>query len=713
MKGVRQQTHLSLSADGTQLRKETLNGTEYIVVPCISKIGDNVEWPVNSEWPVFIPSDVLALATDNRNYRPVVLNHPQDEQGNYVSANSPSVLDKYSFGFVFGAQFADNKIHCEMWLDRIRANIVGPDAVKVIDRLESGEKVEVSEGNFVLYERTEGEWQGKKYGAVWHACWSDHLATLPEGYIGACAIDDGCGAGLQTASVNTSIVYVLSALAQARIPTFSGTETSIWSKPSYEECIRYLYNGDSPPKSVAMCSMDLKRTIASHSLMGDPEANNYADLTSCMCVSVSSGKLNERALRNIVNGRSMSGLSDSQRKSAIDTAQRLLNSEFSANLQSASMVTSVNSESPEGGVSSGLPGSSRQEEVRPPVLGSGSTNPASDELTRTGDYSTAQAQNATSMESSMDKAQGLFSRLLKSISSLPGVLRNGMSANRLKNKLWTSISDLEPGLYWVEDYDPDTKLVWYTTRLVQGDEYYGEVEMHLWQRSFTVDSNENVTVGADRVEVEFVGTYKVVVPPTSTETEILASSTEHTQHVQCQCQHTRENAMDQATRQKIIARLCASGAPMEGNNKALEAMTDLSLQNLDKVYEVPAEASTAAQVATASTPVPIASETVTLSQQDYDDMKAAAECYKQQNAARRALLITSITKAQNGLADTDLQALDTPLLEKLAASLNVNSPVQVQSAYVSLPVPVNSATQMRKLPDTWGLSKAKTQAQTS
>lgn len=709
MRGVRQQAHLSLSADGTQLRKEVLNGTEYIVIPCVSKIGDNVEWPVNSEWPVFIPSDVLALATDNRNYRPVVLNHPQDEQGNYVSANSPAVLDKYSFGFVFGASFVDNKIHCEMWLDRARATIVGPDAVKVIDRLESGEKVEVSEGNFVLYERTEGEWQGKKYGAVWHACWSDHLATLPEGYIGACSINDGCGASALEVSQSRSIVYVLSALAQARTPTFSGTETSIWSKPSYEECIRYLYNGDSPPKSVAQCSSDLKRTIASHSLMGDSEANNFSDLTSCMCVSVSSGKLNERALRAIVAGRSMSGLSDSQRKSAIDTAQRLLNSEFSANLQTSG--ASIDSESTGTAQAPVLSGSSQQER-HIPVLGE--NPPASDELTRTRDNSISQTQNAI-QESPMDKAQGLFSRLLKSISSLPGVLRNGMSANRLKNKLWTAISDLEPGLYWVEDYDPDTKLVWYTTRLVQGDEYYGEVEMHLWQRSFTVDANENVSIGVERLEVEFVGTYKVIVPPSPTETEIVASSTEHTQHTQhtqCQCQNRRENAMDQVVRQKIIARLCASGSAFAGNEKALEAMNDTSLESLDKAYPVQQtqtqNTETAPQVASVNTP-----ETVTLSKEDYADMKAAAECYKQQNAARRATLIASITGAQKGWMDGDLQALDTTLLEKLANSLNVNQPVQAQSTYVSLPVQPNSVSQMRKLPDTWGLSKAKTQAQTS
>lgn len=198
--------HLTALANGSLLRSATLNQRKYIVVPVISMIGDTVVWPVNAPYPEFIPSDVLRTATQSRNNRPVVMNHPQDASGEYISANDPATLEKVAFGFTFNSHFdeTDKRIKSEMWLDPIRASEVGPDATRVIERLEAGEMVEVSEGNFIgIDSNIKGEANGQPYVGVWLWAVNDHLAALDEHSTGACSIEMGCGA-LRTATKKES-----------------------------------------------------------------------------------------------------------------------------------------------------------------------------------------------------------------------------------------------------------------------------------------------------------------------------------------------------------------------------------------------------------------------------------------------------------------------------------------------------------------------------
>lgn len=357
--------HLTALANGSLLRTATLNQRKYIVVPVISMIGDTVVWPVNAPYPEFIPSDVLRTATQSRNNRPVVMNHPQDASGEYISANDPTTLEKVAFGFTFNSHFdeTDKRIKSEMWLDPIRASEVGPDATRVIERLEAGEMVEVSEGNFIgIDSNIKGEANGQPYVGVWLWAVNDHLAALDEKSIGACSIEMGCGA-LRTSTKKesnpppsfpkppaptsppaTGTGYAplrVAALSQARTPKYTGTETSSWSAPSFSTYVKYLHPGapGTGPRSVSQCSSDLKQLISAHSLLGDPNASNLRDLAFFPCVNPATGKLNEKALRAIISGRGSSADIDSKAlESAQDMARRLLNSEFGEKL----MATKVN-----------------------------------------------------------------------------------------------------------------------------------------------------------------------------------------------------------------------------------------------------------------------------------------------------------------------------------------------------------------------------------
>lgn len=646
--------HLSLSADGCLLREETLNDVRYIVCPVISKLGDNVEWPINAPTPELIPASVLSLAVSNRNNRPVVMGHPQDDNGNYISANEPGVLEKYAYGFMFAAKFDDNKVSCEMWLDPIRAENVGPLATRVIERLEAGEMVEVSEGNYVLSEIEDGEWQGKKYGAKWIACWSDHLATLPEGQIGACSIDDGCGAGrvsmglkatstLQVAALDgrkppqvfgklsSAPSLQVATLSQARRPTFTGTETSTWTKPTFADYIKYLYNGDEPPTSVGKCSVKMKRDIAAHTLLGDPNATNFSDLTSHAVVNPANGYLNENALRSFLND---------DNNSVKEMVKRLLNSEFSANLPDKKVEVAA----------------------------------------------------------SMDKKKP--NPLKRMLDSMATALKSAMSNNDLRWKLYKAIEKIDPSITAVTDEDVAAGTVVYLSKVRLGGDYWddGECEYHNYQRTFTIDEKEAVTVSDDVIEIEWYQGWKPLgeaTPRPDTTTTISAAGA-------CGCQKGVNN-MDRVS---VINRL--SG--LMGNLKALEAMDDKGLEELDKKFpeekkDTPAPNPPAEPATTIPTTPPMdTTQSVSLSREEYADIKASADAFKAQQAAHKANLVASLKSAQSEFTEVDLNAMEVPQLERLSRVLKVNQPVVSSGSYVGLPVPKDiTKPAMRELPDPLGL----------
>lgn len=180
---------LKAMADGSLLRTATLHDKPYIVVPIVSAVGDKVWRPANSPVPELVPAEVLEAGYWSRNNRPIVAGHPR-VNGEYVSANSPEILETYAYGHLFAAEFDDKRVKVEAWFDKERANEVGPAAMDVISRLEAGEQIEVSEGNMVVSIDEEGELDGNKYKSKWLSAICDHLATVSEG---ACNNEMGCG----------------------------------------------------------------------------------------------------------------------------------------------------------------------------------------------------------------------------------------------------------------------------------------------------------------------------------------------------------------------------------------------------------------------------------------------------------------------------------------------------------------------------------------
>ncbi len=96
-------------------RTEMFEGREHLVVPVVA-LQEGVVWPGNSEFPEFVPREVLHNAPHGWNGKPVMIDHPSIS-GNPVSANSPRVMEMYRIGTIFNSVAKDARLLMEAWLD--------------------------------------------------------------------------------------------------------------------------------------------------------------------------------------------------------------------------------------------------------------------------------------------------------------------------------------------------------------------------------------------------------------------------------------------------------------------------------------------------------------------------------------------------------------------------------------------------------------------
>ena len=179
-------------ADTQAIRRETFMGEEHLVVPIIALV-EGVLHPSNAPSPELALSSEFARHPLGWNGRPIVLNHPE-LNGEKVSANLPEIVENEVFGQLFNSRLNDNKLKTEAWINLARVAELSEDVQDSIERLESGDLVEVSTGLFMSLEDSSGTFEGEKYEGIWRNVVPDHLAILPEGIVGACSIEEGCGA---------------------------------------------------------------------------------------------------------------------------------------------------------------------------------------------------------------------------------------------------------------------------------------------------------------------------------------------------------------------------------------------------------------------------------------------------------------------------------------------------------------------------------------
>jgi len=185
----------NIKSEKARTRYETLEGKEYLVVPCVM-MTEGVHY--GSMGPLYYPQEELSKTPAIWNGKPVVVYHPQFN-GQSISACDPDVFETQKIGQLFNTRWEDGKLKTECWIDEEKANQVDD---RVMNAILSGQMMEVSTGLFTDNEVVEGEWNGEQFEAIARNYRPDHLAILPD-QRGACSIDDGAGLLRNQAEENT------------------------------------------------------------------------------------------------------------------------------------------------------------------------------------------------------------------------------------------------------------------------------------------------------------------------------------------------------------------------------------------------------------------------------------------------------------------------------------------------------------------------------
>lgn len=164
---------------------ETHEGQDFIVAPCVAIVPGILN-------RLLVPMQAISKTLVLWNGRPLVLNHPRDAEGGFISANDPHVIEQYSVGRIWYANNDDDRLKVQAWVNLAKAEELGGDATLMVERLRNKEAIEVSTGFWSDTHEQKGELNGNEYDEVADLILPDHLAMIPNG-IGACNWGDGCG----------------------------------------------------------------------------------------------------------------------------------------------------------------------------------------------------------------------------------------------------------------------------------------------------------------------------------------------------------------------------------------------------------------------------------------------------------------------------------------------------------------------------------------
>lgn len=168
-----------------QIREEMVRDVTYWVVPVVMMV-EGVHH--GSRGPLLYTEEELAASVASWSGMPVTIGHPEDEDGKYISANLPEVLQG-TVGRIYNAKMKGDKLIAEAWIDINALNTVSQEAYEYIKEKKA---LDVSVGVFSNEIGSQGEFNGESYRAEAVNITPDHLALLP-GAEGACSWDDGCG----------------------------------------------------------------------------------------------------------------------------------------------------------------------------------------------------------------------------------------------------------------------------------------------------------------------------------------------------------------------------------------------------------------------------------------------------------------------------------------------------------------------------------------
>lgn len=159
-----------------------VEGVNYISVPVIM-MTPGVR--AGSRGPLLHTPEQLQANVEDWNGHPVVINHPKNEAGNYISAHTEGVE---AVGTILNTRY-ENGLRADLQLN---ADVLQQNHPHVYASIIAAQPIEVSIGAFSQENNTPGTYEGTNYIGQTLSYNPDHLAILPNTR-GACSTDAGCG----------------------------------------------------------------------------------------------------------------------------------------------------------------------------------------------------------------------------------------------------------------------------------------------------------------------------------------------------------------------------------------------------------------------------------------------------------------------------------------------------------------------------------------
>jgi len=173
----------------SKVRVEYLEGQKCLVAPCRML----VEGVHNgSKGPGYYPKEEIASNPSVWNHMPIMVGHPKDSSGAYISARSSAgVLNASKIGILLNTKANDGGkyLDTEAWFVENRVKQIDN---RIYEALNNNTPMEVSTGLDATVVETSGIWNSEKYDFIVTNFEPDHLAILPD-QIGACSLSDGAG----------------------------------------------------------------------------------------------------------------------------------------------------------------------------------------------------------------------------------------------------------------------------------------------------------------------------------------------------------------------------------------------------------------------------------------------------------------------------------------------------------------------------------------
>lgn len=154
------------------------DGREYLVAPVVMAREGVLS---GNHGAIFYPAKQLRTKTQRWDGVPITLDHPEDSEGNKISAQEGG----RHIGMVRNTTYRDG-LRAEAWFDTAKT------PASILRKVKEGRRIEVSTGLFTETRKTGGQWRGETYSRVLESFEPDHLAIITRG-VGACSFNDGCG----------------------------------------------------------------------------------------------------------------------------------------------------------------------------------------------------------------------------------------------------------------------------------------------------------------------------------------------------------------------------------------------------------------------------------------------------------------------------------------------------------------------------------------